>query len=798
MVHAIARGLDKLERCGVPGEVRVFGWNAEVVVVANNPTTPVVAAWSGEKDHFKPEEADAKENAAGHIVAISHEGYLKHTAKGTEELPQTALLLRNSLRWLCGSQQLDKQQRPVVGILGKKVRFLDQLLSRIGLDKEMTAVEFDLSSPHPQPQVIIWLGKQGSGDVCPLEQAYEYQPIIDFVRSGGGLLVAMCPWGFEQVTQVDLRTSCAQNHVLRNFGLVFGSSPTHAAEGLALYVPPRDGDDTGCEKDPHDGHLLHYLEQGRITSKEAIQHAARSICATYAALPSSSMTVTQGDDASEIFQVACEQLARDAQLDEHLEAEALEAISFEAPHHHQFRVNFQGGDARAQVGRRITASLMTKQDSSRAGGLDACTPLPGAIVFPCMGRCTADIELVKEPCRVRVSSSLKEWMSTGLFLPPGIETIVSVSDGSPANWVVRVGCHTDKLWHLSKWWRWPEISRTFPLKEQHRTQTGQGTVISHPWGGIIYLEHTSNSSEEIEVTFMFVARHARYRVMSHDFEQWEQELPLSPWCELEGQHCILTVPSLALLSRPDLNTRENLDVALHFWDTVLETHYQLVNRSPPRRKERVVADVQISAGYMHAGYPIMIQLDQVFASSDKAPVIIDGRQLWQKGSWGMLHEFGHHIQDPAWTFEGTGEVTVNFFTLYSMDKVVQITPWEHPWLQPHKIKAKAYLHEDKRPARVKFGTWKSDPGLALVTYARLQHIFGWEVFTKCFDLYRREQPDVPNEHDKIWTFVHMMSRAVGFDLTPYFHAWCWPVQPLSSSASSSALPDHVLHNLLHF
>ena len=50
-------------------------------------------------------------------------------------------------------------------------------------------------------RLLIWIGKTGSGDVCELEDANkDWHHLLAFVHEqGGGLLVATCPWGFEQV-----------------------------------------------------------------------------------------------------------------------------------------------------------------------------------------------------------------------------------------------------------------------------------------------------------------------------------------------------------------------------------------------------------------------------------------------------------------------------------------------------------------------------------------------------------------------------------------------------------------------
>ena len=75
-----------------------------------------------------------------------------------------------------------------------------------------------------------------------------------------------------------------------------------------------------------------------------------------------------------------------------------------------------------------------------------------------------------------------------------------------------------------------------------------------------------------------------------------------------------------------------------------------------RRPERMVSDVAISVGFMHSGYPIMLHLpearEMVAVSKDKMP------------GWGFHHEIGHNHQKTEWTFDGTGEVTNNIFSVY--------------------------------------------------------------------------------------------------------------------------------------
>ena len=86
----------------------------------------------------------------------------------------------------------------------------------------------------------------------------------------------------------------------------------------------------------------------------------------------------------------------------------------------------------------------------------------------------------------------------------------------------------------------------------------------------------------------------------------------APWAELETGKVVLTLPSSVVRDLDD-----PADV-MDFWDDVMDCCAELAAISPEReRPERYVADVQISAGYMHAGYPIMTHLDIAETMVDK-------------------------------------------------------------------------------------------------------------------------------------------------------------------------------------
>jgi hypothetical protein len=246
-----------------------------------------------------------------------------------------------------------------------------------------------------------------------------------------------------------------------------------------------------------------------------------------------------------------------------------------------------------------------------------------------------------------------------------------------------------------------------------------------------------------------------------------------PWAELGTAKVILTVPAAHVR---DLVDPEPL---LRFWDRVLDADADLagIPRARPR-PERYVADVEISAGYMHSGYPIMTHLDA-------APRMVDVALLAKEGDWGLFHEMGHNHQAPAWTFEGTGEVTCNLFALYVLETVCgRPRATGHDALGERAAKAAAHLAKG-----APFAAWQADPFLALATYVHLVEGFGWEAFRHVFAAYRTlpdaGQPNDPAAQRDAW--MVRFSREVGRDLSGFFVAWGIPTSP-AARASLRDLP----------
>ncbi|MCA8920235.1 MAG: M60 family metallopeptidase, partial [Planctomycetes bacterium] len=577
-----------------------------------------------------------------------------------------------------------------------------------------------------QPRLQRFLGEQGCEAAVLAEGAEALRPgdvliwngalpvgalqVARHVQRGGGLIAAVCPWGTQQLRGprgFRLHEDLRENAVLGPMGLVFALG--YLGEGEPGGFSPR----SSRADEVHAGRALQALAAGRATPDqlELLAHAVR-------ALPPQNQSF----------------LGR-------VRAQVTPPTSGPTP-------AAPLEDPRARLGLVLAfhAQSGLTPEQVRAA--------PGAEAFP--GAVPADAPRLRR--RLSLDGGRPGWRSTGLYVPPG-EVVRVTRQSSGAPWTVRVGCHTDALWAQPRWERWPEVTRRWVLE-------GDALRLASPFGGLLYFEPgPQGEALVVEVEGAVEAPTVALDDPASVAAWSERRAAPGPWAELRGRHLILTVPSAAVRALDD-------PVALlTWWDRVLERYAELGQRPLDARPQRFVADVQLSAGYMHSGYPIMTHLDVATPQDGRPARVLDLERLRREGSWGHFHELGHNHQRGDWTFAGTGEVTCNLFTLYVMDTVVGIEPWEHPWLAGGRAKAAAYLE-----AGAPFAAWQRDPGLALVMYVEVQRAFGWEPFQVAFRAYEAlpegERPRGDAEKRDQWLL--RLSRAVGRDLGPFFQRWGVP------------------------
>ncbi len=354
------------------------------------------------------------------------------------------------------------------------------------------------------------------------------------------------------------------------------------------------------------------------------------------------------------------------------------------------------------------------------------------------------------------------WRGTGLYVPPGEVVLVQL----PVEWVGQgltalIGAHTDTLWHLDSWERHPQLTRSYALDSAQ-------VEIASGFGGPLYIRIPAGTQlGEGEVQVTGAVEMARYVHGSSDPTRWEEEVAASgaPLVELESDRFVLTIPKAELAS-------DAPDLLMDFWDEVLDADATLAGIDPQRvRAERMAGDQQISAGWMHSGYPVM--------TYDYGDTLSNEGLLRALGDWGAFHELGHNHQYGPMNLPGTTECTVNLYSVYAMEQVVGVPRAQaHPALATESREASIQSYLDGgRNFSADWNVW-----ICLETYLQYQEAFGWEPLIALNKRYLEMSDPPSSDQDKIDRWVLESSLEVGQNLTPFYDAWGFPIQQATRDA----------------
>ena len=717
--RAILGTVHRIAAPGTPGTLALWSPDAIPLVLdsANPPSVVAAAAPMGK----------------GRVVLLTH-SYLDDRVLAADD---TARFITNAIWWLARDNDA-----PKVVIVGAPP---PAQLRANGIDARALGRD--------------WPDQLAGADVLLLAtadlDAGQIAAVRTFVESGGGLLAGMCPWGTAQVRREPVdRTPLAR--LVAPSGIAFTDGyaradrggfdactpPTPASNGALAFdaledfalgrAVPRDSPlapPQPAEPDAHAGH--NHGPPRRIDETQTAVHAATQVVRwipDWREVPQAQRTMSRIDS---------------------LRATHSRGIvpRPESP------VTRQDGLGRTLAAADIAAYLRMPASEARA--------YPGANDYP--GEVSPDAPRIDAARTLPLS--VPRWHSTGLYAPAGEPIRIGIpADAAGSGLSVRIGAHTDALWHLDSWQRAPEISLAWPLDAAQ-------TDVASPFGGLIYIEvpdrmameaRRSGQSPNVQVTIGGAVEAPLFRLGSTDANEWRTRIRAlgAPWAELATDKVIITVPA------SEVRELDDPAALMAFWDSLIDAASDL--RGIPRERpfpHRYVPDVQISAGYMHSGYPIMTHLD--------ASIPMTRLDQMRKGQWGLFHELGHNHQDGMWTFEGTGEVTCNLWSIYMLEKCCSTT-WE-PSTEGHGNRDRRWAEYDAdgRP----FGKWQSDPFLALQMYEQVKNRFGWEPFTAVFREYDRlprdQRPKGTQEQIDQW--MVRLSKACGHSLAPFFDAWGVPI-----------------------
>lgn len=653
---------------------------------------------------------------AGRAIVVGHEALLLTDAA----FPDSLRFLANAVTWaaqapsprvaLYGFQRLQDPLRDA-GIAAEVVDPADALVEHLATVDALVAPAYAFDGEA---------------------NAERRAALLAFVHSGGGLVTGCCPWGWKYYDpELDIANDLGMNAVLAPMGLVL-------ADGMVGPTGPRG-----------------YRRETDL----ALLHAANALDALVRHADGEELNEAQLRQVTATLSTAVRAIPRgDEQFMPRLRAACAteSAAAYPSPDS-----PVSASDPFARIGATLELEEMRRLAPAEV------RPYRGADTFP--GSVPTDAPRVART--VTLNTAKSGWHSTGLYAPAGEVITVAIPESAAGKGLrIRIGCHTDTLWHLDRWQRFPEISRSWPASAAE-------TRVASPFGGLVYIEVPGNSDlGVVEANISGAVEAPHYVHGKTNLADWRERIRVNPapWAELEGRNIVLTMPSDVVRELDDPES------VMTFWDYALDCDADLAGMPRERaRPERIVADIQISAGYMHSGYPIMTFLDA-------PPRAVDLKALTTTGSWGHFHELGHNHQSGHWTFDGTVEVTCNLFSLYVHEVACRLAGPGHPAIEPAEAEKRlsAYLAKG-----APFEQWKSDPFLALAMYVQLKDAFGWQAFCSVFRGYRTDTPDrLPRTDDeKRDQFMVRFSREVGRNLGPFFQAWGVPTSE-EARASIADLP----------
>ncbi len=345
-------------------------------------------------------------------------------------------------------------------------------------------------------------------------------------------------------------------------------------------------------------------------------------------------------------------------------------------------------------------------------------------------------------------------MTTGTYAAPGeVITVTLPPHVVDSGTYILVGAHSDSLWGKEQLHRHPEIVRWWYVD-------GIEMEVGNAFGGPIYVAIEPGSSLGVfDVTISNAVESPTYIHGETSVEDWVQQsrhYP-APWAELGSDQFILSVPS------HEIRGLEDPDDLMEWWGQALGMEHELYGFLPWSRVERAVFDAQISAGWMHSGYPFM-------AHDLSVSSVVNVTHMSEEGDWGMFHELGHNHQWMPSTLPGTTETGCNFASVYLMEDLVGVGG--HGAVSPEQRETRTRTYFDNGANIADWSVW-----VALETFLMVKEEWSWAEITSAlsvyYDLPAAEVPSTDDEKFNAW--VLHLSNSTGFNLAPYHAAWGFPL-----------------------
>lgn len=417
---------------------------------------------------------------------------------------------------------------------------------------------------------------------------------------------------------------------------------------------------------------------------------------------------------------------------------------------------------------------------------------------PNFGKVPADAPRLSKHV-VTINGNWSGMLATGMYAAPGEVVEVTVpAELVGKNYFIRLSGHVDDIQDNATWRRMPfGIQRSFEIAQAT-------TKVATPYGGAIYIDLLDGADSkvrrnygELNVTISGAIEAPYFILGKTSNAEWISRIRQNPapYAELVTEHLALSVPS-SMIRKID-----NPEGLARYWDEFVAWQDWVGGTEQYRTgPDRINFDVQISAGYLHAGYPIQGPFD--VASSTN---LLDLEGMRKEGEWGYFHEVGHEMQnqsqlwggygDNGFTFDGGVEVTVNIFAKAAADRMAPFSspnngsgwgwaPYAGRVLEKARIAVNDTAHKT-------FNTKDQYP-----FYFSLADGFGWEVYRKVLSSYVQDVvsksgafPKTDQEKKDQWLI--RWSKLSGYNMVEYMvNRWKLEVTPAAiKTVNDMGLPS---------
>ncbi|OHS98251.1 hypothetical protein TRFO_35371 [Tritrichomonas foetus] len=219
---------------------------------------------------------------------------------------------------------------------------------------------------------------------------------------------------------------------------------------------------------------------------------------------------------------------------------------------------------------------------------DFCEPFPGHFMPEKLDE--VDIKLTVQAVN---------WHSTGLWLPAGIISEITIEAEDISNLYLQVGSHTESLLGTKgPWKRWPSVVQFFYFENN-------STRASTPFGGLIYLVNQKQCKPQRVYIHITNVCQALYFVDSNpsDF-RYLQSASYPPWGEIQTAHTCFTLPSGVFPKIPSISAFAS------FFDSLIQEVIAFTSFKPKKRI-RFVFDYGLPDTGSVCSYPLIISHEMI-------------------------------------------------------------------------------------------------------------------------------------------------------------------------------------------